>query len=183
MWNQLCSCSGRSPGRGRPMATSSAGLTLADVTTSSSTSELRRLSTLLEISQTLAAGVNQKSALHQVLGILDRHHSIVRSTVALLAANGDIEVVAAEGPPGGKADAKFRLGEGITGRVVQSSKPIVVPKVSREPMFLRRTADRPGAGARGDQLRLRPDSAEPQGRRCARRRLPASTTIAISTAR
>ena len=92
------------------MATNAAGLTLADVTTRSGTSELRRLSTLLEISQALSAGTNQKAALHQVLGILDRHHSVVRSTVALLAANGDIEVVAAEGPPGGKADAKFRLG-------------------------------------------------------------------------
>ena len=81
--------------------------------------------------------------MHQVLGILDRHHSVIRSTVALLNANGDIEVVASEGPPGGKADAKFRLGEGITGRVVQSGKPIVVPRVSREPMFLRRTSDRP----------------------------------------
>ena len=125
------------------MVTSSAGLKLAETTTSSGTSELRRLSTLLEISQTLAAGTNQKSALHQVLGILDRHHSIIRSTVALLTPNGDIEVVAAEGPPGGKADATFRLGEGITGRVVQSSKPIVVPRVSREPMFLRRTSERP----------------------------------------
>src|SRR5436190_5408138 len=142
IWNQLCSCMGRSP-EGAHMATTSAGLKLAETTTSSSTSELRRLSTLLEISQTLAAGTNQKSALHQVLGILDRHHSIIRSTVALLTPNGEIEVVAAEGPPGGKADATFRLGEGITGRVVQSSKPIVVPRVSREPMFLRRTSDRP----------------------------------------
>jgi Nif-specific regulatory protein len=132
--------------KGRTMATNTAGLTLADVTTRSGTSELRRLSTLLEISQALAAGVTQKSALHQVLGILDRHHSIVRGTVALLAANGDIEVVAAEGPPGGKTGAKFRVGEGITGRVVQSGKPIVVPRVSREPMFLRRTSDRPELG-------------------------------------
>jgi Nif-specific regulatory protein len=126
------------------MATSAAGLKLADTTTSSgTTSELRRLSTLLEISQTLAAGTVQKAAFHQVLSILERHHNVIRSTVALLAQNGDIEVVAAEGPPGGKADAKFRLGEGITGRVVQSSKPIVVPRISREPMFLRRTAERP----------------------------------------
>ncbi|MEO5741704.1 MAG: hypothetical protein ABIS29_14035, partial [Vicinamibacterales bacterium] len=131
---------------GATMATNPAGVTLEDVTTRSGSGELRRLSTLLDISQTLAAGANQKSALHQVLGILDRHHSIVRSTVALLAPNGDIEVVAAKGPPGGRADAKFRPGEGITGRVVQSGKPIVVPKVSREPMFLRRTADRPELG-------------------------------------
>ncbi|RPI48148.1 MAG: hypothetical protein EHM55_26050, partial [Acidobacteria bacterium] len=117
------------------MASSSAGLKLAETTTTTSgTSELRRLSTLLEISQTLAAGTNQKGALQQVLGILEHHHGVMRSTVALLTPAGDIEVVASEGPPGGKADAKFRLGEGITGRVVQSGKPIVVPRISREPM-------------------------------------------------
>jgi len=79
-----------------------------------------------------------------VLGILERHHGAVRSTIALLSqSEGQIEVVASEGPAAGKADVKFRLGEGITGRVVQSSKPIVVPRVSREPMFLRRTSERP----------------------------------------
>src|SRR5688500_18745151 len=123
--------------------TAAAGLRLADATTSSNTSELRRLSTFLEISQTLAATANQKSALHQVLGILERHHNALRSTVALLSSSGEIEVVAAEGPPGGKAGVKFRPGEGITGRVVESGKPIVVPRVSSEPMFLRRTSERP----------------------------------------
>jgi Nif-specific regulatory protein len=34
------------------------------------------------------------------------------------------------------------LGEGITGRVVETGKPIVVPKVSREPMFLNRAGKR-----------------------------------------
>jgi Nif-specific regulatory protein len=36
----------------------------------------------------------------------------------------------------------YKIGEGITGRVVQSAKPIVVPQVSREPLFLDRLADR-----------------------------------------
>jgi Nif-specific regulatory protein len=122
-----------------------AGLKIAETTTSSGTSELRRLSTFLEISQALAAGANQKAALHQVLGILERHHRALRSTIALLNPSGDaIDVVAAEGAAAGrKADATFRLGEGITGRVVQSGKPIVVPRASREPLFLRRTSDRP----------------------------------------
>ena len=48
IWNQLCSCMHRSP-EGAHMVTSSAGLKLAETTTSSGTSELRRLSTLLEI--------------------------------------------------------------------------------------------------------------------------------------
>ena len=132
-------------------------------TTTSGTSELRRLSTLLDISQTLATGLNQKAAFHQVLSILERHHSVVRSTITLLAQNGDIEVVAAEGPPGGKADAKFRVGEGITGRVVQSHKPIVVPRISREPMFLRRTAERPELAREEISYVLRTDTPEPQG--------------------
>ena len=53
-------------------------------TTDGNAHELRRLSTFLEISQTLAAAPNQKAALHQVLAILERHHSVVRSTIALL---------------------------------------------------------------------------------------------------
>jgi Nif-specific regulatory protein len=126
------------------MASNPAVLKLAEATTTTSgTAELRRLSTLLEISQALSAGAHQKTALHQVLSILERHHSVIRSTVALLTSAEEIDVVASEGPHVGKADAKFRLGEGITGRVVQSGKPIVVPRVSREPMFLRRTSERP----------------------------------------
>ena len=63
---------------------SSAELKIAETTSASSTSEMRRLSTFLEISQTLAGGSNQKTALHQVLTILERHHGAVRSTIALL---------------------------------------------------------------------------------------------------
>jgi Nif-specific regulatory protein len=124
---------------------SNPGLKLADSTSShSNTSELRRLSTFLEISQTLAAVSNHKAALHQVLGLLERHHGALRSSVALLnEGEGEVEVVAVEGQAPAKAEAKTRLGEGITGRVIESGKPIVVPRVSREPMFARRTPDRP----------------------------------------
>jgi Nif-specific regulatory protein len=34
------------------------------------------------------------------------------------------------------------LGEGVTGRVIQGGKPLVVPKISEEPLFLNRTATR-----------------------------------------
>ena len=119
-----------------------AGYTQAD-TTNRKAAEVRRLSTFLEISQALATASSQKAALHQVLGILARHHGVVRSTIALLSkTDGEVEVVAFDGPAPAGAEATFRLGEGITGRVVQSGKPIVVPRVSREPMFLSRTSDR-----------------------------------------
>jgi Nif-specific regulatory protein len=125
------------------MATSATAGVKFTEPTGDETNENRRLSTFLEVGHTLATATNYKNALSQVLGILQRHHHVIRGTVSLLGADGDIDVVAAEGPGVGKTDIKFRVGEGITGRVVQSGKPIVVPRVSREPMFLRRTSERP----------------------------------------
>ena len=43
--------------------------------------------------------------------------------------------------PRGK-QARYRLGEGITGRVTETGKPIIVPRVSHEPMFLNRAGER-----------------------------------------
>ena len=62
--------------------------------------------------------------------------------------------------------ARYRVGEGVTGRVVESCKPVIVPQVSREPMFLNR-ASAARSGQAGHQLHLRPDRAQPQGGRRA----------------
>src|SRR5215510_8893739 len=106
--------------------------------------EVRKLSTLLEASQALSATLDLKQGLHRVLEILGRHHGAVRSTVVLLnEETGDVELEAAAGAVTPGKRVRYRLGEGITGQVVQSGKPIVVPRVSREPAFLSRAADRP----------------------------------------
>jgi Nif-specific regulatory protein len=106
--------------------------------------EIRRLMTLLEASQALSGTLDLRAALHRVLEILGRHHGAIRSTLALLDDDAkEIVVEAAEGAVKTNARARYRVGEGITGRVVQSGKPIVVPRVSREPMFLHRAAERP----------------------------------------
>jgi Nif-specific regulatory protein len=53
---------------------------------------------------------------------------------------GDLVLEAASGATAHAArGTRYRVGEGITGRVVQSGKPVVVPRVSREPLFLDRT--------------------------------------------
>ena len=107
-------------------------------------SEVRKLATLLEASQALSGTLNLRSALHRVLEILGRHHGAIRSTVAILQDDEkEIVVEVADGPvrSGAKA-ARYQLDEGITGKVVETGKPIVVPRVSHEPMFLHRAADR-----------------------------------------
>jgi Nif-specific regulatory protein len=108
------------------------------------TGEVRKLSTLLEASQALSATLDLKESLQRVLEILGHHHGAIRSAVVLLNDNtGDVELEAASGAivPGKRV--RYRVGEGITGQVVQTGKPMVVPRVSREPMFLNRASDRP----------------------------------------
>jgi Nif-specific regulatory protein len=56
---------------------------------------------------------------------------------------GDIEVRASAGAVPRGRRVRYRMGEGITGQVVETGKPIVVPRVSREPAFLHRAAPRP----------------------------------------
>jgi Nif-specific regulatory protein len=103
--------------------------------------ESRRLSTLLEISQALSGTLNLRAALHRVLEILAKYHGTVRGIVTLLRDN-ELHVEAADGLDAPAHSVRYRLGEGIIGRVVESSKPIVVPRVSKEPTFLNRAAKR-----------------------------------------
>jgi Nif-specific regulatory protein len=105
--------------------------------------EAQRLSALLEISQALSGTLNLKASLHRVLEILARQHGAVRGIVSLVHSDGDLRVEASDGLGDGARAGTYQLGEGITGRVVQSGKPIVVPRVSHEPAFLHRAARRP----------------------------------------
>jgi Nif-specific regulatory protein len=99
--------------------------------------DARRLSTLLEVSQALSGTLNLKSSMQRVLQILIRHHGVVRGMVTLLR-EGELQVEAIEGFDDRARGVSFKIGEGITGQVVQSGKPIVVPRVSKEPEFLNR---------------------------------------------
>src|SRR3954467_6485282 len=105
--------------------------------------ESRRLSTLLEVSQALSGTLNLRSALHRVLEVLAKHHGTVRSLITLLHDNRELHVEASDGLDAPSHAVRYRVGEGIIGKVVESSRPIVVPRVSKEPTFLNRAAKRP----------------------------------------
>ena len=144
-------------------------------TVSAAAWDARRLSTLLEISQALSGTLNLKSSVQRLLGILVRHHGVVRGMVTLLR-DGELHVEAAEGFDDRARIVRYRLGEGITGQVVESNRPVVVPRVSQEPALLNRAArrrdasrkelsficvpimlSRVAAGALAVDLRFRPD--------------------------
>jgi Nif-specific regulatory protein len=106
--------------------------------------EVRKLSTLLETSQALSSTLDLKEGLQRVLEILGRHHGAVRSTVVLLdEQTGEVQVEASAGAVPQGRRVRYRRGEGITGQVMETGRAVVVPRVSREPKFLNRAAERP----------------------------------------
>ena len=103
----------------------------------------RQLETLREASQIFSGELSTRVAFEQVLGVLKQRYNVVRGAVALLDAKSqEIRVEVSTGLSDAGKLARYRLGEGITGRVVATGRSIVVPKVSREPMFLNRAGNR-----------------------------------------
>jgi len=99
----------------------------------------RQLSDLLELSQTLGSTLNLRAALQRVLASLEESHGTLSGIIVLRDEEaGDLAVEASSGGSS-NTRSRYRIGEGITGRVVQSGRPVVVPRVSREPLFLDRT--------------------------------------------
>ena len=107
-----------------------------------------RLAPLVELGLALAS-TDLRAALPQALEILAEAFG-ARSGAILLVdeANGGLRAEAAWGLSiQARARARYQAGEGISGRVVKLAKPVVVPKVSQEPLYLDRT------GVLRDQLK------------------------------
>ncbi len=102
--------------------------------------EVRRLSDLLEISRILASTLHVRAAFIRALEVLEKNHGAVLALVALKDAGSDeIAVEAAIGVPlPASRRGRYKSGEGILGRVFESGRPVVVPQVSKEPLFLNR---------------------------------------------
>jgi len=104
------------------------------------TCHVRALETLYKISRILAAGTHRKQALADVVAVLEQELGLNRGTVTLLSPNGkEIRIEVAHSFPEERSrEVSYRMGEGVTGRVIQTGKAMIVPKVSEEPLFLNR---------------------------------------------
>ncbi len=102
------------------------------------------VSVLYEISKALNEGKNLKNSLYNVLDILSISMDMARGTVTILnLLRNEISIEVAHGMSMVAMErGTYKLGEGITGRVIKSGEPFLVPKISQEPMFLDRTATR-----------------------------------------
>ena len=112
---------------------------------------IQELTLLFEISQILDMSLDLNQIISPVLEAIAEHMGMHRGTVTLLNRHtGEIRISAAYGLTGEEqAKGRYKLGEGITGRVIQSGEHIVVPDISTEPEFLDRTGARSGAISTG----------------------------------
>jgi Nif-specific regulatory protein len=113
------------------------------------TRKIQELTTLYEISHAMAASLDFKSVLNQILEILSGKLEMNRGTVTLLQKETNHLVIeAAHGLTKEEiARGKYKIGEGVTGKVVEKGEPMVIPDIGKEPLFLNRTR------ARGDLKR------------------------------
>lgn len=101
------------------------------------------LTTIYEISKILSSSLDLNKTAREVLGMLSSHLRMRRGMVSLVQPSGDLHVVEATGMSAEAARrGRFRRGEGITGKILATGVPMVVPNVAKEPLFLNRTESR-----------------------------------------
>jgi len=106
--------------------------------------ETKELSFLWEISHVLEQASNVKRIGAPILRALDKYMGMSRGFITLLnRQTGEIFIEAAQGlSKAQKERGKYKIGEGVVGRVVETGRPMIVPKISDEPLFLDRTGVR-----------------------------------------
>lgn len=108
---------------------------------------IEEMTLLYEISKALGEHMELKKSLYTVMDILSSHRGMVRGTITLLnAVTGEIRIEVAHGlSKSAMARGKYKLGEGVTGSVIKEGKPLAIPKISEDPLFLNRTTVRKGS--------------------------------------
>ena len=107
-------------------------------------SQLRDLTCLYEITKELASSFVLNECLEKAMKLLFEIKNMENGTVTIVnPITGKLEIEVAHGLTAeGRKRGKYKIGEGITGRVVSSGEPIIVPHIAEEPLFLNRTRSR-----------------------------------------
>ncbi len=104
----------------------------------------KQMDLLFEVARSLTSSLDLKTTLESVLGLLSKLMKLDRGTITLV--DPQTERISIEMAHGLSKEARergiYRIGEGITGKVVAAGRPEVVPDISKDPRFLDRTKSR-----------------------------------------
>ena len=106
--------------------------------------EFINLTCLYEITRHLASATSLQDCLEKIVTTLAEHKDMDNGTVSIInPTTGELEIEVAHGISAeAKRRGRYKLGEGITGKVVATGEPILVPQIGDEPLFLNRTRTR-----------------------------------------
>ena len=106
--------------------------------------KILELTTLYEIAKSLGTSLDLQVTFSSILEILSEKMGMRRATLTLIdPATKHLYIELGHGlTEEEKGRGIYKIGEGITGRVVETGEPIIVPDVGKEPLFLNRTRSR-----------------------------------------
>lgn len=103
----------------------------------------KELRILYLVSRAMANERGVTSLLDSVLDVLETEMKMTRGTFTLRTPGSDIfQIEATRIPEEAKQRGRYLLGEGITGKVASTAKPVIVPDIRNDPEFLDRTQTR-----------------------------------------
>ena len=99
---------------------------------------------LSDVAKAFAESLDLEETLQKILKSLDTHLKLRRGMISLYEPESEaIHLKVAHGLSAkSRAQASYKVGEGITGRVVQTGEEIVVPDIAKDPRFLHKTRSR-----------------------------------------
>jgi len=101
------------------------------------------LAALHAIAKILAQPWDLRDQLEQVLGEMNQRLGMERGMIALLNRdNGEVWLEVAHGVNLDGMEISYQMGEGITGKVAQTGRPMAIPILGKEALFLDRTGAR-----------------------------------------
>jgi len=99
---------------------------------------------LLDISEALSSSLELEKNLNSILKVLADSLEMQRGTITLVdPLTNELRIEVACGlTRKEKERGRYKIGEGVTGKVVETGQPMVVPDIETEPLFLNRTQAR-----------------------------------------
>lgn len=103
-----------------------------------------KVKVLVDVAEALATSLNLEKSLSSILKILADTLEMQRGTITLVdPKTNELHIEIAHGlTQKEKERGRYKIGEGITGKVVESGQAMVIPDIAAEPLFLDRTQAR-----------------------------------------
>jgi len=96
--------------------------------------------TIYEVSKILSSSLDLAKTFREVLNVLASHLGFRCGMLSLKQESGELHLIGAVGLSDEEFKrGRYQAGEGLTGQILKSGMPCIVPNLAKEPMFLNRT--------------------------------------------